>query len=362
MSKNIKCTKCGTDIDLKDALYEELKSDFNSNLEIEVENKTKDLHKQISTLTTMMQKYMSEAGEARAKVTELSFQIKDSDNITELKINERLEQEREKIDITIQQEVANKSVKINESAALKVQEKLDVIEQLKKQLEIATQKATQGSMQTQGEAQEVLIEEYLKSEFPLDNISEVKKGVAGCDCIQTVNTRTNNNVGIIYYEVKNTKNYNKEWLSKFKKDILNNRIGTGILVSKARPINVTKATIIDGIWVCTFQEFKIISTLVRDTICKVYDASKSQDNSKEKMKILYDYLISNDFKLQVDNIINSFSTMQNDLTSEQRAVKSLWKKRQVQIDNVIDSVISMHSTIKAVGGADVLEIPSLKIN
>ncbi len=119
---------------------------------------------------------------------------------------------------------------------------------------------------------------------------------------------------------------------------------------------------VDGIWVCTFQEFKIISTLVRDTICKVYDASKSQDNSKEKMKILYDYLISNDFKLQVDNIINSFSTMQNDLTSEQRAVKSLWKKRQVQIDNVIDSVISMHSTIKAVGGADVLEIPSLKIN
>ena len=38
------------------------------------------------------------------------------------------------------------------------------------QLKIAQRKAEQGSMQTQGEAQELAIEEYLSLKFPLDTI------------------------------------------------------------------------------------------------------------------------------------------------------------------------------------------------
>ena len=47
-------------------------------------------------------------------------------------------------------------------------------------------RAEQGSMQLQGEVQELLLEEMLREHFPYDVISEVGKGVEGADCIQTV--------------------------------------------------------------------------------------------------------------------------------------------------------------------------------
>ena len=47
-------------------------------------------------------------------------------------------------------------------------------------------KAEQGSMQLQGEVQELALEAMLQAAFPFDLISEVGKGIKGADCIQTV--------------------------------------------------------------------------------------------------------------------------------------------------------------------------------
>ncbi|MEZ4690378.1 MAG: DUF2130 domain-containing protein [Ignavibacteria bacterium] len=38
----------------------------------------------------------------------------------------------------------------------------------------------------QGEVQELALEEYLRNNFPFDNISEIKKGQRGADAIQIV--------------------------------------------------------------------------------------------------------------------------------------------------------------------------------
>lgn len=45
---------------------------------------------------------------------------------------------------------------------------------------------SQGSMQAQGEALEVTVEERLARAFPIDEISEVPKGQFGADVIQKV--------------------------------------------------------------------------------------------------------------------------------------------------------------------------------
>jgi len=49
----------------------------------------------------------------------------------------------------------------------------------KKLTEEMKRKQEQGSMQLQGEVQELAIEEWLAFQFPLDSIEEVKKGARG---------------------------------------------------------------------------------------------------------------------------------------------------------------------------------------
>lgn len=361
MSKSIKCTNCGENIDLKDALYEELKEGFDSDVQTKVNNKTRDLTEQIGTLTKIMQKYMSEAGDAKAKSIELQSQLDIADKTSDIKLNKKLAEEHKKIDLIVQQELESRSTKINESADLKVKEKTDVINQLKKQLDNAQQRIEQGLTQQQGEGQELYIEEYLRSEFPLDTIEEVKRGAAGADSVQVVNTRVATNIGSIYYESKKTKTFNNAWLDKFKKDMRDKGISTGVLVSSARPTGVEKATIIKGIWVCNLDEFKIVSHALRETICRVAEVLTMQDNKGDKMELLYTYLTGDEFRLNVEAIIEGFSTMQEDLTSEKRSMSMLWNKREKQITKVIESTVAMYGSVKGIGGNAIQDVPSLQL-
>ena len=116
-----------------------------------------------------------------------------------------------------------------------------------------------GSMQLQGEVMELAIEEWLASQFPLDTIDEIKKGAKGADCLQIVNTREQINCGTIYYESKRTKNFEKKWIEKFKNDIRDKRATVGVLVTEAMPSDMDRMGLKEGIWICTYNEFKGLS-------------------------------------------------------------------------------------------------------
>ena len=66
--------------------------------------------------------------------------------------------------------------KANEEHELKDLEKDKKLTDALKQIDDLKNKIQQGSQQTQGESLELKIEARLKSEFPMDVISEVKKG------------------------------------------------------------------------------------------------------------------------------------------------------------------------------------------
>ena len=86
----------------------------------------------------------------------------------EKKLSERLREERGKIEKAEQDKVE-----------LKIKEKDQQLEKLNEQLREAQRQASQGSVQLQGEVQELALEEWLQAEFPLDTIEEVRKGQRG---------------------------------------------------------------------------------------------------------------------------------------------------------------------------------------
>ncbi len=235
------------------------------------------------------------------------------------------------------------------------------LEDQKKLTEEMKRKQEQGSMQLQGEVQELAIEEWLIAQFPLDSIEEIKKGARGGDCIQIVNTRTHQNCGKIYYESKRTKDFQAGWIEKFKNDIRDKGADIGVLVTDARPSDMERMGLRDGIWICSFDEFKGLCAVIRESIVQLSNALSSQENKGDKMHMLYDYLTSTTFRMQVEAIVEGFSQMKVALDSEKRSMQRIWKEREKQIEKVITNTIDMYGSIKGIAGSAIQPVKALEL-
>ncbi len=268
----------------------------------------------------------------------------------QVKLNETLTQERDKIRKTEE-----------EKNALKLMELQKQLEDQKRLTEEMKRKQEQGSMQLQGEVQELAIEEYLKNTFPLDLIDEVGKGANGADCLQRVNTRERINCGSIYYESKRAKDFKPAWIEKFKEDMRVQGADIGVLVTAVLPTGMERMGMKDGIWVCTLEEFKGLSLVLRQTLVQLSSALDSQENKADKMVMLYDFLTSNAFRMQIEAIVEAFSQMKIDLEKEKRAMKKIWKQRDSQIEKVISSTINMYGSIRGIAGNEIQAVAALEL-
>ncbi len=250
---------------------------------------------------------------------------------------------------------------LHEKNELKFKQQEEQLEMLRNELKNAQRKAELSSQQFQGEVQELAIEEFLRQKFPLDSIEEIKKGQRGGDCIQVVHTRESQNCGKIYYESKRTKEFQKAWIEKFKGDMREIGADVGVIVSEALPKEMERMGLFEGVWVCSFEEFKGLSAVLREGVIKVSLAKENQENKSDKMSLLYAYLTSRDFVLQVEAIVEGFSTMRADLESEKRAMKRIWNAREKQIEKVLDSTTKMYGSIKGIAGNAIAQVKALEL-
>ena len=412
----IKCPNCGTEIDINEVLYHQLENKYKNEhlaekkkLEAEIEAKRKEykthldslkakeeefkeqkekfeeeikkatqiqlkaervklqenLRKEIldeqSESMAMLQKQLEEKSNqvkelnvAKAQIGQLQREKEEMESAimakAELALNEKLKLEKEKIQKAT-----------DEQNELKLRQKDEQLRQLQEQLQIAQRKAEQGSMQLQGEVQELAIEEWLKEKYPFDTIDEVKKGARGADCMQIVHTRESQNCGRIYYESKRTKDFQKSWIEKFKADMREKGADIGVLVTDVMPSDMQRMGLYEGIWICSFEEFKGLSAVLREQIIKIHHAMKSQENKTDKMSLLYGFLTSNEFKMQIEAIVEAFTTMQSDLDSEKRSMQRIWKQREKQIEKVLDNTINMYGSIRGIAGNAIGNIKALEL-
>lgn len=409
----ISCPSCNTEIDISQSLYVKLEQKAKQELEKEVvEHRTKykeamdSLKHKEEAIKSQEEKFAKELEKAttakveeqlklekqklesalKAKITaESSEQIallqKDLDEKS-LKVQELnaskatiLKLEREKLEmesaIKLQAQLEmNEVLKVekekiaklsHEQNELKLREKDEQLNQIKRQLEETKRKAEQGSMQIQGEAQELAIEEWLEKQYPFDTIQEIKKGARGADCLQIVNTREVQNCGTVYYESKRTKDFQPSWIEKFKADIREKGADIGILVTTNLPKELNRMGQIDGIWVCTYEEFKSLSSIMREQIIALSNAMQSQENRSDKMGMLYHYLTSNEFKMQIEAIVEGFTQMQADLDAEKRAMARIWKQREKQITKVLENTTGMYGSIRGIAGNAIGNISALEL-
>ena len=412
----IKCPNCQTEIDINEVLYHQLENKYKNEhlaqtkkLEAEIEAKRKEYKTHLDSLKVKEEEFkeqkekfeeeikkatqiqlkaervklqenlrkeiLDEQSESMAllqkQLEEKSNQVKEL-NVAKAQIGQ-LQREKEEMESAImaKAELAlNEKLKLekekiqkatDEQNELKLRQKDEQLRQLQEQLQIAQRKAEQGSMQLQGEVQELAIEEWLKEKYPFDTIDEVKKGARGADCMQIVHTRESQNCGKIYYESKRTKDFQKSWIEKFKADMREKGADIGVLVTDVMPSDMQRMGLYEGIWICSFEEFKGLSAVLREQIIKIHHAMKSQENKTDKMSLLYGFLTSNEFKMQIEAIVEAFTTMQSDLDSEKRSMQRIWKQREKQIEKVLDNTINMYGSIRGIAGNAIGNIKALEL-
>ncbi|MCF8409316.1 MAG: DUF2130 domain-containing protein [Crocinitomicaceae bacterium] len=406
---HIKCPNCGTEIDVNDILSHQLEEEIRQKYQAQLTEEKQKYQKEMETLNSAKEEFE----ERKKKENELfqdrlEKQLKEERIAIESKLKLKLSEEQADQFKVLQEELNQKSEQVKElnrtkaeieklkrekeevkgiveaESQKKLNEQLQTekekirkseedknelkMRDLQKQLddqkrltEEMKRKQEQGSMQLQGEVQELAIEEWLQAQFPLDSIEEIKKGARGGDCIQTVNTFSQQNCGKIYYESKRTKDFQGSWIEKFKADMREKGADIGVLVTEAMPSDMQRMGLRDGVWVCSYDEFKGLCGVLRESIIQVSSAIGSQVNKGDKMQLLYEYLTSNSFRMQVEAIVEGFSSMKSALESEKRAMQRIWKEREKQIEKVINNTIDMHASIRGIAGNAIQAVKALEL-
>jgi hypothetical protein len=403
------CPKCGEEIDVNHVIAHQLDEEYKQKYNAQLTEEKKKFQGEFNRLESQKLEFEKEKSEQERLIAEkVRSQIKNNTAALEKELKARIEGEQsERIEL-MQKEIQDKSDQVKELNRTKAEvEKIKrekeelkdtleaqneiklsqqinvekdkirkaeqdknelVVKELQKQLEDQKKmteemkrKQDQGSMQLQGEVQELGIEEWLSNNFPLDTITEIKKGERGADCLQTVHTRTMQNCGTIYYESKRTKDFGNKWIEKFKDDIRDKGAHIGVLVTDVFPKGMERMGLVDGVWLCSYIEFKGLCVVLREGIIKLSSAVSAQENKGDKMIMLYDFLTNNEFRLQVEAIVEGFTQMQIDLNAEKRSITGHWKKREKQIQKVLLNTNNMYNAIKGIAGSAIQPIKSLEL-
>jgi len=410
MNDKIKCPNCGHEFDVEEALSGKIEAHFKAEYEKKISEQSEKLNEEKRKLSEEKEKLVSEREkqdellraelekqlakerekiaetaaatvESEMKALQLENEKRKAENkslkekeVAFLKREAELVDQQEELSLKMEKELLERQKEIEEKGRAKEREsfqleKIQLLKQIednKKLAEEMKRKAEQGSMQMQGEVQELALEDLLARSYPFDKIAEVPKGVRGADSIQTVINASQQECGSIVYESKRTKSFANDWISKLKQDQVTCKADIAVLVTETMPGDMDRFGEKDGVWVCGFNEVKSLSFVLREMLIKTNSVKLAQVNKGDKMELLYHYLTSNEFVQNIKRIVENYDEMINQLNSEKKAMQKIWAIREKQIWVVQENVSALFGSIKGIAGnsletSGVLELPDTSV-
>ena len=318
----------------------------------ELDGKARELAELQEVLKVRDEK-LAEAQKAQAELIKKQRELDDAKRELELTVEKRVQDGLSEVRTQAKREA-------EDGLKLKVMEKDQTIASMQQKIEELKQKAEQGSQQLQGEVQELELETLLRAKFPFDSIEPVPKGEFGGDVLQRVVSQTGQQSGTILWESKRTKNWSDGWLVKLREDQRTAKAEVSVLVSQALPKGTETFDVIDGVWVTSPRAALPVATILRHTLLQVGMARQVSEGQQTKTEMIYQYLTGPRFRQRVEAIVEAFSTMQEDLDKERKAIMKQWAKREEQIERVMGATVGMYGDLQGIAGKSLQEIEGLE--
>lgn len=317
----------------------------------ELENKARELADMQEALQQNNAK-LAEAQKAQAELIKKQRELDDAKRELELTVEKRVQDGLTEVRAQAKKEA-------EEGLKLKVMEKDQTIASMQQKIEELKQKAEQGSQQLQGEVQELELENTLRTKFPFDSVEPVPKGEFGGDVLQRVRAPSGQAAGTILWESKRTKNWSDGWLSKLREDQRAAKAEISVIVSQVLPKGVETFELIDGVWVTHPRAALPVASILRQTLLELSLARQSSEGQQTKTEMVYQYLTGPRFRQRVEAIVEAFSSMQEDLDKERKAIMKQWAKREEQIERVMGATVGMYGDLQGIAGKSLQEIEGL---
>lgn len=342
----------------KQRLQQELQESIRRTMAADYDNQLKMLQQSVND----NEEKLKEARNKELIFLQKEQELKNREAELEIQLQKRLLEERSHLTEQIRKEENERGALKETEMQLRMRELEKQLEDQKKLAEEMKRKAEQGSMQLQGEVQELMLEEILRNTFPFDEVKEVGKGVRGADCIQVVRNQFGLEAGKIIYESKRTKDFGTDWIEKLKADMRSLGADVAVIVTQALPKDMDRFGEKDGVYICSFAEARSMALVLRNSILKIAEARKSQDNKGDKMVLLYDYLTGNEFSEQWKAIREGFMSMRLSIQRERDAMEKLWKAREKQLEKVMLNAAHIRGSIEGIAGTDAVNLNLLDDN
>lgn len=341
----ITCPHCHKPFELTDALTHQIEEDL---LASEKKKHEEELME--------MKRRVEKAEEAELTIRKQKNLLDEEKRTFELEKQRQLDSEREKIRKAAEENILA-------SQRLKEKEKDKMIDDLKKSLEDAQRKATQGSQQLQGEVAELDLEETLHHTFPSDAIEPIGKGVLGADIRQVVKSPGGKTCGTILWESKRTKAWSDGWITKLKEDMRNDKANIPALVSEVLPEEAkTGMGLVSGVWVCLPKLFIPLAMLLRKSLIDAAYQKFVSDNRLSKAEQIYGYVTSHEFAQQVESMVEVYTDMLSQVNRERVAFEKSWKLREAQVRRLLSGVSGIYGQIQGAAGPALPPIKNLELD
>lgn len=325
-----------------------LREEISLKLKGEMDLKYKDKSNEVEELAKQNKALQEQLLEMNKNLRELKMENEKKRLEMEKKINEEQEKFRQEEKYRTAEEYKLKILEKDK----KLDDALKMVEEYKRRLE-------QGSQQLQGEVLELEIEEKLASEFPFDEISPVSKGVKGADVLQIVRNKNGRDCGQIIWELKRTKSWSNDWTVKLKEDQRVVKAEIAVLISQNLPDGIRNFGLVNGVWVGNFESIMGLALILRTSLIELSNVKLSNINRQNKMEVLYHYFSGIEFKQRIEAVLESYSSMQEDLEREKRWFGIKWAKDEKNIRKVFDNMTGMYGDLQSMLGKALPEVKGL---
>ena len=321
-------------------------------LQSDIDQKARELA-ELQEVLTQRDIKLAEAQKTQADLIRQQRELDDAKRELELTVEKRVQD-----GLLVTREQAKKEAE--EGLKLKVMEKEQTIASMQTQIEELKRRAEQGSQQLQGEVQELELEAVLRTKFPRDTIEPVPKGEFGGDALQRVMGSLGQVCGTILWESKRTKNWSDGWLVKLRDDQRTAKADIAIIVSQTLPKDIESFDLVNGIWVTNAKSVFSLAVALRHSLIELASARQALDGQQTKTEMVYQYLTGPRFRHRVEAIVEAFSSMQEDLDREKKAITKQWAKREEQIERVMQATAGMYGDLQGIAGKTIQEIEGLE--
>lgn len=359
MSNNsVTCPSCGHTFSPDAILTHEIEVELRAKLEKELSVKAKEVAGK-------------ELADKEAQIKELQLKAKESmENELKLRAEKReIEAAKEKFELEKQRQLDEERSKIKTDAEKAVMEKEKYktmemekkIADMQKALEEATRKGSQASQQLQGEVQELDLEMTLRSLYPYDEISEVKKGENGADIRQIVKTERGTICGKILWESKRTKAWSDGWVAKLKEDLRRDGAQLAAIITQSMPSHISQNIgNVNGVWVLTPDAITPLSSLLRKNLIDVAREKVVAQHKQTTAESLYDYVTSTTFNQNVERIVGVYLEMKAQVAKEEASSQRSYKQRNMQIDMLLSGMTGIYGEMQGIAGTSLQPIALLE--